>query len=333
MAKVMFIDKVDGKVGLLIRDVEPAAPGPGAVRYRVHAVGLNRSDLMYMDGVHYAPTSLPSRVASEACGIVDAVGPGVTRFKPGDRVSAIPYIDPAYYVGGESAISLEDYLTHWPEGVPAEEGCAFWMQYVTAYFPLKVRSGLREGKTVLIIAASSSAGIGAIHLARLLGAEVIATSRTSAKADRLRAQGAHHVIATDEEVLDRRILEITGGRGVDVVYDPIAGDFNRRYVEALAEGAKVYIYGFLGGEPRLEYDLTPVVRRGATIQPYNANRALDDPVAREEAKLFLSLAWQAGRLRPLVDRVFPLEQAREAYDYMRSGQQVGKIVLRTALAD
>jgi NADPH:quinone reductase-like Zn-dependent oxidoreductase len=332
MPKVMLIDEVGGKPGLVIRDLEPTEPGPGEVRYRVHAIGLNRSDLMYMDGVHYAPTSLPSRVASEACGIVDAVGPGVTRFAPGDRVSAIPYIDPRYYVGGEWAITLEDYLTDWPDGVPAEEGCAFWMQYVTAYFPLKVRSRLGSGKTILIVAASSSAGIGAIHLARLLGAEVIATSRSHAKAERLREQGAHHVIATDEEVLDRRILEITGGRGVDVVYDPMAGDFNRRYVEALAEGARVYIYGFLGGEPRLEYDLTPVVRRGATIQPYNANRALDDPAAREEAKLFLSLAWQSGRLRPLVDRVFPLDQAREAYEYMRSGQQVGKIVLRTALA-
>jgi NADPH:quinone reductase-like Zn-dependent oxidoreductase len=332
MAKVMLVEEIDGRLALAIRDIEPSEPGPGEIRYRVHAIGLNRSDLMYMEGVHYAPTQLPSRVASEACGIVDAVGPGVSRFKPGDRVSSIPYIDPAYYVGGEFAISLEDYLTHWPDGVPAEEACAFWMQYVTAYFPLKVRSRLRKGMTILVIAASSSAGIGAIHLARLLGAEVIATSRTSAKADRLRAEGAHHVIATDEEVLDERILQITGGRGVDVVYDPMAGDFNSRYVEALAEGARVYIYGFLGGEPRLEYPLTPVVRRGATIQPYNANRALDDPVAREEAKLFLSLAWQAGRLRPRVDRIFPLEQAAEAYDYMRSGQQVGKIVLKTSLA-
>jgi NADPH:quinone reductase-like Zn-dependent oxidoreductase len=242
-------------------------------------------------------------------------------------------VNPDYYVGGEFAITPEPYLTHWPKGVPPEEACAFWMQYVTAYFPLKVFGRLEQGRTILVIAASSSAGIGAIHLARLLGAEVIATSRTGAKADRLRAQGAHHVIATDEEVLDERILEITGGRGVDLVYDPIAGDFNRRYVEALAEGAKVFIYGFLNGEPKLTYSLTPIVRRGATIEPYVANRCVEDPRLREEAKLFLQLAWEARRLRPLVDRVFPLEQAAEAYAYMRSGRQVGKIVLKTALAD
>jgi NADPH2:quinone reductase len=328
----MLVDFVDGRPSLVIRDVEPTEPGPGEVRYGVHAVGLNRSDIMYLEGVHYAPTQLPSRIASEACGIIEAVGEGVTRFSVGDRVSSIPNINPEYYVGGEFAITPEDYLMPWPAGVPAEEACAFWMQYVTGYFPLKVFSGLGRGQTILIIAASSSAGIGAIHLARLLGAEVIATSRTSAKADRLRAQGAHHVIATDEEVLDARILEITGGRGVDVVYDPMAGNFNSRYVEALAEGAKVYIYGFLSGEPKLEYPLTPVVRRGATIKPYNANRCLDDQAMREEAKLFLQLAWESGRLKPLVDRVFPLDQAAEAYDYMRSGRQVGKIVLRTALA-
>ncbi|MGE5722317.1 MAG: alcohol dehydrogenase catalytic domain-containing protein, partial [Sphingomonadales bacterium] len=132
MARVMLVDDVGGRVDLTIRDVEPERPGPGEVRYRVHAVGLNRSDIMYIEGQHYAPTELPSRVASEACGIVDEVGPGVTEFAPGDRVSSIPNINPKYYVGGEYAITPTDYLARWPDGVPAEEACAFWMQYVTA---------------------------------------------------------------------------------------------------------------------------------------------------------------------------------------------------------
>ena len=333
MARVLLIDEVAGKPTMLIGDMEARAPGPGEVRYKVQAIGLNRSDLMFLEGGHYAETSFPNRVASEACGIVDAVGEGVTQFKVGDRVSSIPCVNPDYYVGGEFAISLVEYLAPWPENVPATEACAFWMQYITAYFPFCAYSRYGHGHTALIAAAGSSAGIGGMHLARLRGMDVIATTRTRSKVQPLLEQGASHVIVPGEEPLAERILEITNGRGVDLAYDPIAGEFTDTYTEALAMGAKIFIYGMLGGKPRVEYSLIPVSRKDATVQHYLAPQALSDPANLAESKLFLSLAQQAGKLRPVVDKVFDFEDALAAYDYMRTGQQFGKIVLKMPVAD
>jgi NADPH:quinone reductase-like Zn-dependent oxidoreductase len=333
VGRVLLVDKVNGKPSMVIGKMDPREPGRGEVRYRVHAIGINRSDLMFLEGGHYALTNYPSRVASEACGVVDAVGEGVTEFKIGDRVSAIPYIDPAYYVGGEWAITFAHYLAPWPEHVPAAEACAFWMQYITGYFPFCVYSHLGPGNTALVAAAGSSAGIAAIHLARLRGAQVIATTRTPAKAQRLKEQGANHVVIPGEENLAARILEITGGRGIDLAYDPIAGEFTDTYTEALATGAKIFIYGMLGGRPRVEYSLIPVSRSDATVQHYLAPMPLRDPNLLAEAKLFLTLAQQAGRLRPVVDRIFDFEDFEAAYDYMRSGRQFGKIVLKMPGAD
>lgn len=329
MALVTMVDMVDGKPAIVLREIEPVAPGPGEVRYRVHAIGLNRADLLYLEGEHYVETRFPSRIGIEACGIVDAVGDGVTDFAVGDRVSTIPCANPDYAVGGEFAVTPADYLAHWPEHVPAEEACAFWMQYGTAYFPFRAHARIAPGDTVMVTAASSSAGIGGIHLARLMGAQVIATTRTSAKAAALLAQGAHHVIATNEEPLAARMKELTGGAGVTLVYDPIAGPFIRSYIDGLAPGATVFVYGMLGGDPSIEYPIAPVLRLGATIRPYSAIPPLADPLLRAEMRTYLQLAMAAGRLRPVVDRVFALEDAVAAYDHMRSGTQFGKIVLKT----
>ncbi len=333
MARVTMVDLVDGKPALSLGDIEPGTPGPGEVRYRVHAIGLNRADLLYLEGEHYVPTRYPSRIGVEACGVVDQVGAGVTQFAVGDRVSAIPYADPNYAIGGEFGITPVGYLAPWPDRVPAEQACAFWMMYGTAYVPYRVHTRLSPDDTVLVTAASSSAGLGGVHLAKLMGAQVIATTRTGDKKALLLEQGADHVIATDEEPLARRMLDITDGRGVQLAYDPIAGSFIRTYLDGLADGAKVFVYGMLGGDPSIEYPIASVLRRGLSIQPYSAIPALADPRVREETKLFLTLAFEAGRLAPVVDRVFPLEEFQAAYDHMRSGTQFGKIVMKTRFAD
>jgi NADPH2:quinone reductase len=293
----------------------------------VHAIGLNRADLLYLAGAHYVPSTYPSRICVEACGVVDAVGEGVTNFGIGDRVTAIPCPDPDYAVGGQWAITPARFLMPWPAGVPAERACAFWMQYGTAYYPPHEYRRIGPADTVLITAASSSAGLGAIHLARLLGATVIATSRSHAKTDQLRAQGAHHVIATEVENLAERVMQITGGTGVGLVFDAVAGRFIRSYIDAMAQNAHAYIYGALGGDPSIEYPIAAVLRRGITLQPYSAIPPMADPVLLRRMKQFLSLAQQAGHLCPVVDRVFAFDQVRDAYDHMLGGTQIGKIVL------
>jgi len=128
MSHVMLIDKIDGKPQLVIRDIERRVPAAGEVRYVVHAIGLNRADLLYMRGEHYTETVFPSRIGYEACGVIDAVGEGVTGFAVGDRVSAIPFGDPNYGTGGEIAITPVAFLAPWLSSLSAVEAAASWMQ-------------------------------------------------------------------------------------------------------------------------------------------------------------------------------------------------------------
>lgn len=330
MPNVLFFDMVNGERRLVYRDVEARQPEPGEVRYRVFGIGLNRADILYMENGHYLlPTDLPSRMCYEACGVVDAVGEGVTEFRVGDRVTSLPYEKPRNGVAGEYAITPASFLARWPDDFSPEEACSTWMQYLTAYFPLIALGDVGPGDWVLVTAASSSAGIGAIQLAKVCGAKVIASTRTRAKRDALLKIGADHVVASDEQRLSDEILAASGGKGVRVVYDAVGGKFIRQYAEALAHQARVYIYGYLGGDPSIEYPLLPVLRKHAEVHGFSLINYMHDDKARDRAKTFISLAIEAGKLRPVVDRAFPFTQALEAYEYMKRGAQIGKVVLRT----
>jgi NADPH2:quinone reductase len=332
MPRTLLFDLIDGKPQLVIRDLEARAPGAGEVRYRVHAIGLNRADIAYMQGGHYTQTVFPSRICYEACGVVDAVGPDVTGVKIGDRVSAIPFGDPQYSVGAEWAITPSRYLAEWPAGFSADEAAGTWMQYCTGYFPMKELGEVGPGDAVLISAASSSAGLGAIQLAKLLGATVVASTRTNDKRDFLLGAGADHVVVTSAGDVAGQILKCTGGRGARVVYDAVAGHFMHEYAEAVADQAKIFIYGAVTGDSTIQAPILPLIRRGATIHLYSLINYARDPVAVNRARVFISLALKAGAIRPIIDRVFDFENAHDAFEYMSSGVQKGKIVLRTALA-
>ncbi len=137
MDRVIQLNATTGRSGLSIAEMAPTLPGPGEVRYRVSAFALNRADLMATENTHYFIAKLPCRIGWEACGVVDAVGDGVTDYKPGDRVTAIPGIDFDHPVSGEWAITEEAFLMPWPEGFSAAEATSLTMQAFTCYYPLK----------------------------------------------------------------------------------------------------------------------------------------------------------------------------------------------------
>ena len=330
MPKTLLFDLVDGKPELQLRELALRDPGPGEVRYAVHAIGVNRADIAYMEGGHYTRTTFPSRICYEACGIVDAVGPDVTGFAVGDRVSAIPFGDHKYCVGGESAITPARYLASWPEGFSAAEAAATYMQYFTAYFPLRELACVGARDAVLVTAASSSAGLGAIQMAKLLGATVIASTRTNDKREFLMGAGADYVVATSDGGVSEQIMGCTGGRGVRVVYDAVAGRFIYEYADSVAEDAQIFIYGAVAGDSTVQAPILPLIRKGAVIRLYSLINYLRDPIATDRARRFIELALRAQALRPFVDRVFALEDAAAAFAYMRSGVQKGKIVLLSA---
>jgi NADPH:quinone reductase-like Zn-dependent oxidoreductase len=164
-------------------------------------------------------------------------------------------------------------------------------------------------------------------MAKLLGATVVTTTRTGAKHDFLISLGADAVIATDKEDLGTVLRELSGGRGVDVIFDLVAGSMIQRYLEGLAHGAQVYIVGVLDGL-EMSGSVLPLIRAAATISGFSIfnHNPIDDQLQR--AKTFIGNAFREGNLNPVIDRVFPFSKTIEAYQYLATGQQRGKIVVR-----
>lgn len=331
MAKIVRIEAKGGPENLSLVESEVAKPGPGEARIRVQAFALNRADIRYMQGKHYMKLALPSRVGSEAAGVVDAVGPGVESLKIGDRVSSVPFFSQEpnrHGVQGEFAIVPARYLAPWPEGFSAAEACSVWMQYLTAYYALVSVGGLSEGKNVLITAASSSAGSGAIHLAKTIGATAIATTRQPEKVAFLKSSGADYVIVTrPDEDFAWQIRHHLGGQGVDVVYDPISGSFIKNYVNGLNWGARIIIYGSLAGT-EINVPNLPLVRANATIHPYSMFNHVVSLDQLNEGICFVMDQISKGNFRPAIDRVFGLEETADAYRHMLGNTQCGKIVVQ-----
>jgi NADPH:quinone reductase len=302
-------------------------PGKGEVRIRVNAFALNRADWLYAQGWHYTAPTIPSRIGSECSGIVDAVGTGVANVVAGDRVATVPFDTSNHGVQGEFAIVPAAYVAPWPDGLTAIQATSVWMQYLTAYFALVEVSRVGSADTVLVAAASSSAGLGAIQVAKVLGAHVVATTRTASKVPVIASAGADLTLVMEDSTrISDLLLEATDGRGVNVVYDPVAGPFMRRYLGGLAMHARVFLYGLLSGAPT-ELDLVALVRRAAIVHPYSMFNHVCDPAQLRRGIDFVLEALAARRLVPAIGRVFSYTQTLEAYRALDRDDYYGKIVV------
>lgn len=322
---VLYFEELGGPEKLRIGPWPRRPLRPGEVRLRVQAFALNRADLMYLNGEHYTIPDLPTRIGSEAVGTVIEVAPGVTGVALGDRVSTMPFFTPDG-VQGDVAVVPADYLAPADDRLGDAQACSVWMQYLTPYLAFVEVCRLRPGDAVLVTAATSTAGLGAVEIARSLGLSTIATTRSPGKADLLREAGATAVAVAGTDDLGRVIAEATGGRGVDAAFDPIGGRSLADYVDHLAQGAVVLGYGTLSDE-QPEIPVAAMCRARAVFHPYSMFNHIDDPRQRRGAVRFISDRITTGELTPRVDRVFPFEEAVEAYRYMQSNQQAGKIVV------
>ena len=332
MAKLLHVVKPGLENGLQLEDAAVADPEKGEVRLKVSASALNQADILYINSMHYTELTFPSRIGSEASGVVEAVGEGVSDIKVGDRVSTLPFFSTAperHGVHGEYAIVPAQYCGPWPEGMTEQEGCSVWMQYLTAYFSLKTLGELKKGDTALIIAGASSAGIGAIQIAKSLGVNVVATTRSESKAIFLNNVGADHVIITkDETPFHEQLQKMTDGKGVKFAFDPVAGSFLKSYTQGMARDAKIAVYGMLGGDTDLNVPILDVIRTRTSVHAYSMYNYVSDPDLRKEAMDYISNALESGKIKPIIDRVFSLQDYKDAYAYMSSGSQCGKIILQ-----
>lgn len=329
MPRIVVFHETGGPEVLRLEERPQAPPGPGEVRLRVEAIGLNRAEVMLREGVYHERPVFPSRIGYEAAGVVDAVGAGVRGVREGDRVATVPSFalsQTRQGVYGESAAVPAELAVPYPAALSPVEGAALWMACLTAYGALVHYGGLGAGDAALITAASSSVGIAAIQIARARGAVAIAATRRPAKKAALLAHGADHVIATEEEDLPARVMEITGGAGARVVFDPVAGPLLTTLCAACAEHGTIYEYGTLHPGETL-YPLMPMLARSLTIVGYQVLDFVQDAGRFAAARDFIFAGVADGALVPAIDRRFPLERIADAHRYMESNAQCGKIVV------
>lgn len=326
MSKIVRFHSIGGPENLKLEEVPLRHPGEGEVKLKVQAVGLNRAEAGFMRGRYFETPELPSRIGYEAAGVVEAVGPGVDPSWVGKQIATVPgYSMSKNGVLGEEAIVPADSLGEYPAKLSPVEGAAIWMQYLTAYGALVTFGGVKPGDYVLITAASSSVGLAAIQIVNAEGATPIAATRRSNKRAELLALGAAHVVATEEEDVATKVNEITGSTGARLIFDPVAGPGVEKLAAAAAYQGTIFVYGSLSLEP------TPFPRslfgKGISMRAYSLMELRRDPQLMKTAKQYVFDRLQDGRFHPKIAKTFPLAQSVEAYQYLESNQQVGKVVI------
>ena len=321
--KAIVCEAYGGPEVLAWREVpDPPPPGPGEVLLRLLARGVQYVDVLMAAGTYQFRPEPPFIPGSEAAGEVLAVGPGVSRFRPGEPVMS------RHRLGAfaERAVVPESACEPVPAGLTLEQAGVFRAAHATAYHALLQRGRLASGEWVLIHGAAGGIGIAAIQVAKLNGARVIATAGTEAKRAACLDEGADHAIPYAGGFLDA-VKALAGGRGVDIVYDPIGAGVTEDSLRCLAWGGRLLILGFLGGGPaniRSNYLLIKGIEAvGVRIGGLQeANPALAEANARELARLA-----GEGKLRPRISHRFPLEHAAEALRAVMAREVIGKAVL------
>ena len=326
MSKVVRIHEQGAPEVMRLEELDVGAPGTGELRVRIEAIGLNRSEAAFRAGQYPVKPKFPTLMGYEACGVVEALGAGIQDLKPGDRICVLPTFRLGEYgVYAEAAIVPARSVVHAPPRLSSIEAASIWMQYFTALAILEVTHAT-VGDYVIIRAASSSVGLAAIQLANWAGATPIAATRRSDKRQALLDHGAKHVIATEESDLVAEVMKITDGKGARIVFDPVGGPYVQTLAEAMAVDGTLFIYGGLSGQPTL-HPHWPAAFKNLSIRGWVASTLWNHPerFARNKALILRGLA--EGHLKPVVAKVFRLDQIVEAHRFLESNQQMGKIVV------
>ena len=321
--KAMVCEAFGGPEVLALREVpDPPPPGPGEITVRIAARGVQYVDVLMLAGKYQFRPEPPFIPGGEAAGTVTAVGPGVTGVRPGDQVMSRHTLG-AFAELGNAKAELCDPV---PAGMSLEQAGVFRGAYTTAYHALLQRGRMRQGEWVLVHGAAGGIGIAAIQLARLFGARVIATAGTEAKRAACLEEGADHAIGYSGGFLDS-VKTLTGGRGVDIDYDPIGAAVTEESLRTLAWGGRLLVLGFLGGGPasiRSNYLLIKGIDV-VGVRIGGLNEAAPG-IAAANMRALASLA-ATGALRPRISHRFPLARAAEALQAVIDRKVIGKAVL------
>ncbi len=322
MAKIMRFHETGGPEVLRWEDVELGEPGEGQARVRHTAVGVNFIDTYHRSGLY--PLPLPSGLGSEAAGVVEAVGPGVTVVRPGDRVA---------YAGGppgsyaEARVLPASILVPIPDGVADQTAAAVMLKGMTTQYLIRRTYPVKAGETVLFHAAAGGVGLIACQWLKALGATVIGTVGSDEKAAVARAHGCEHIIISTREDIARRVREITGGAGVPVVYDSVGKDTFLASLDCLRPLGLMVSYGNSSGKVA-PFDIGILTQKGSlyltrpTLATYTATRADLEATSREVFDVI-----RQGKVKVEVRHIYPLADAERVHRDLESRRTVGSIVM------
>lgn len=308
---------------LLVEDLPSPSPGPGEVVVSVKAASVNFPDVLIIQNKYQFKPPLPFSPGSELAGVVKEIGEGVDRVKPGDKVMAFT----TFGAFAEEVKTEATRLVAMPEGMDYPTASAFLLTYGTSDHALRDRGHLQAGETLLVLGAAGGVGIAAIEIGKAIGARVIACASTDDKLAVCRQHGADAVINYTQEDLRERIKQLTGGKGVDVVYDPVGGAYTEVALRSTGWRGRLLVVGFATGDiPKIPLNL-PLLKGCAIIGVFWGE------FTRREPKHFASSVHQlvewyrAGKLKPHVSATFPLERAADALTLMATRRVTGKVVL------
>ncbi|MDN6854986.1 NADPH:quinone oxidoreductase family protein [Pseudomonas sp. CAN2814] len=308
---------------LVLEEIASPEPKKNEVLLQVHAAGVNFPDTLIIEGKYQFKPPFPFSPGGEAAGVVGAVGEKVSHVKPGDRVMALTgwgSFAEEVAVPGYSVMPI-------PDGMDFASAAAFGMTYGTSMHALKQRANLQPGETLLVLGASGGVGLAAVEIGKAMGAKVIAAASSDAKLEVAKAAGADVLINYSEGSLKDKLKELTGGQGVDVIYDPVGGDLFEEAFRSIAWNGRMLVVGFASGTiPALPANLT-LLKGASLVGVFWGSFAQRQP--QDNAANFQQLfAWFAeGKIKPLVSQTFPLEKAADAINHLGQRKAVGKVVV------
>jgi len=323
MVKAIRIHKPGGPDALVWDDVAVGAPGPGQVRLKQTAIGLNYIDVYHRTGLYPLP-ELPTPIGLEAAGVVEAVGEGVTELAVGDRVA---YASPPLGAYAEARLMPADRLIKLPDQIDDRHAAAMMLQGMTVQYLIRRTYHVQPGQTVLFHAAAGGVGLIACQWLSRLGATVIGTVGSEEKAELARAHGCHHTINYREEDFVERVKEITEGAGVPVVYDSVGKDTFDGSLKCLRPFGLLALFGASSG-PVPAFDLGRLAALGSlyitrpTLMTYNAQRA---DLENSAAELFDAVL--TGAVKIEVNQTYPLKDAAQAHRDLEARKTTGSTVL------
>lgn len=310
---------------LVVDEVASPVAGPGEVVIDVKAASVNFPDVLIIQNKYQIKPPLPFSPGSEVSGIVTARGAGVDDLNIGDRVLAFT----THGGFAEQVVTERRRVYRIPDTMDFVAATAFGLTYATSDHALRDRGGLQAGETLLVLGAAGGVGLAAVEIGKVLGARVIACASTDEKLGVCREHGADDTINYRTQDLREQIKQITAGRGVDVVYDPVGGEYAEPALRSVAWRGRFLVIGFASGEiPKIPLNL-PLLKGHSIVGVYWGEFARREPRRCAEALDQLFRWYVEGKLKPRVEATFPLERAGDALQMLAHREVRGKVVLTT----